>query len=55
VAGAFGGGNGVGVGGGSAGNETVGPSGDKGITGNIDLAAESARRRAEDEDRTGRP
>jgi len=33
VGGAFGGGKNVGTGGGSAGNETVGPMGDKGIQG----------------------
>jgi len=46
IGGAFGSGPGVGIGGGSAGNETVGPMGDKGITGNIDAQAEAARRRS---------
>jgi len=43
VSGAFGGGKDVGTGGGSAGTETVGPSGDRGITGDIDAAARTAR------------
>lgn len=55
VGGAFGGGKGIGIGGGSAGNETVGPAGDKGIVGDLDAAAESARRRAESQDQPGRP
>ena len=43
VRGASGSGQGVGSGGGSAGTETVGPSGDRGITGDIDAAARAAR------------
>src|SRR3954454_1433462 len=49
VGGAFGSGEGVGIGGGSAGTETVGPAGDRGITGDIDAAARSARHRDQDE------
>jgi len=45
VGGASGSSQGVGSGGGSAGTETVGPSGDRGITGDIDAAAGAARRR----------
>src|SRR4051812_46000491 len=53
IPGAFGDAGGVGVGGGSAGDETVGPMGDKGITGDIDKAAEAARRRVKGEGDSG--
>jgi len=55
IAGAFGSGPNVGIGGGSAGNETVGPMGDKGITGDLDAAAKSARPRGAGGDSSGRP
>ena len=54
IGGAFGRGSGVGIGGGSAGNETVGPGGDRGITGNIDAAARSAQPHDKDKGRAGR-
>jgi len=44
IGGAFGPGPNIGEGGGSAGNETVGPMGDKGVVGDLDAAAHSARR-----------
>jgi len=44
---------GGGIGGGSAGTETVGPSGDRGITGDIDAATRAARDR--EKGRSGRP
>jgi len=55
IGGAFGSGEGVGIGGGSAGNETVGPSGDRGITGNIDAAARAARQSVENKGRSEQP
>ena len=45
VPGAHGDGPSVTTGGGSAGNETVGPMGDRGITEDIDRAAEKGRRK----------
>ena len=47
VDGAFGSSGDTATGGGSAGNETIGPMGDKGITGDITAAAEGARKRSE--------
>ena len=49
VGGAFGSPGDTFTGGGSAGDETVGPTGDKGITGDITAAAEAARKRSERE------
>jgi len=51
IGGAFGSGEGIGTGGGSAGTETVGPSGDRGITEEIDTTARSARHRDKDRQR----
>src|SRR3954468_16803306 len=52
IPGAFGGGTSVGAGGGTAGNETVGPSGDRDITDAIDAAARPSGRRDEDKGRS---
>src|SRR3954452_5357491 len=51
IPGAFGSGTGAGIGGGTAGNETVGPMGDKGITGDLGTAAGSARPGGKDQGR----
>jgi hypothetical protein len=55
VGGAFESGKGVGIGSGSAGDETVGPMGDKGITGDLSAAAESARHQDQDQGPSKRP
>jgi len=53
IPGAFGTGDGVSTGGGTAGNETVGPMGDKGITGGFGAASGSSRNRGKARGRSG--